>query len=202
MAATVPELAAGFFVAVAQMKVALAWLITCLTIVAWSPSSAALSARTTQGSPSTSLVATGSPSARGGRVHLTGYSDNDSSTSSVILVGAVGDFGSGTLNQKSGTFVLQLSHGSSFTLQFAGLESKFLAVLRRLSVNQSTCSAFAQVSGTAPIVSGTGTGSYVHRTGAFFLTLTLDEVFHHGACSERSPFAAQKIVVSGWGTIH
>jgi hypothetical protein len=41
----------------------------------------------------------------------------------------------------------------------------------------------------------------VHLTGAFSLTLTLDEVFHPGACSEVSPFAAQKIVTSGWGTI-
>jgi hypothetical protein len=147
------------------------------------------------------MVTTGSPSAHGERVHMTGYADNDSSTSSVILVGAVGDFGSGKLNQSTGHFDLQLSHGS-FTLQFADLDAKFLAVLRRLPVNQSTCSAFAQVSGTARIISGTGTGSYAHDTGAFSLTLTVDEVFHPGACSELSPFAAQKIVTSGWGTIH
>ena len=132
---------------------------------------------------------------------MTGYADNDSSTSSVILVGAVGDFGSGTLNQRTGKLVLQLSQGS-FTLHFGDLDSKFLAVLRRLHVNQSTCSAFAQVSGTAPIVSGTGTGLYARRTGAFSLTLTFDEVFHHGACNELSPFASQKIVISGWGTIN
>jgi hypothetical protein len=146
------------------------------------------------------FVRTASQSARGGRVHLTGYAESDSSTSSVVLVGAIGDFGSGRLNQSTGHFDLQLSHGS-FTLQFAHLDAKFLAVLRGLPVNQSTCSAFARVSGTAPIVSGTGTGAYAHLTGAFSLTLTLDEVFHPGACSELSPFAAQKIVTSGWGTI-
>jgi hypothetical protein len=183
------------------MKIGLAWLATCLAVVGCSTGSAAGAARTTPGSPRVSLVTTGSQSARGGRVYLTGYTDSDASTSSVILVGAVGDFGSGRLNQSSGHFDLTLSHGS-FTLQFAALDAKFLAVLRVLPVNQSTCSAFAQVSGTAPIVSGTGTGSYAHLTGAFSLTLTLDEVFRPSACSELSPFAAQKIVTSGWGTIH
>jgi hypothetical protein len=86
-------------------------------------------------------------------------------------------------------------------LQFADLDARFLEALRGLPVNQSTCSAFAQVSGAAPIVSGTGTGSYAHLTGAFSLTVTVDEVFHPGACSELSPFAAQKIVTSGWATI-
>jgi hypothetical protein len=182
------------------MKIALAWLISCLTIVAWSTCSAASSAPTTLKGHSIGLVTTGSPSARAVRVHLTAYTDNDSSTTSVILVGAVGDSGRGSLNQRTGQLVLHLSHGS-FTLRFAKLDAKFLAVLRRLAVNQSTCSAFAQVSSTAPIIAGTGTGSYAHLTGAFSLTLTLDEVFHHGACSEVSPFAAQKIVTSGWGTI-
>jgi hypothetical protein len=200
MAANVPKLAAGFFVAMMQVKMGLAWLAACLAVVGWSTGSAARSTRTTLGGPSIGLVTTGLPSARGGRVHLTGYADNDSSTSSVVLVGAVGDFGSGRLNQSTGHLDLQLSHGS-FTLQLAGLDAKFVAVLRRLAVHQSTCSAFAQVSDTAPIVSGTGTGSYAHLTGTFSLTLTLDEVFHPGACSELSPFAAQKIVTSGWGTI-
>jgi hypothetical protein len=133
-------------------------------------------------------------------VHLTDYTDSDSPTSSVILIGAIGDFGTGMLDQSTGHFDLQLSRGS-FTLQFADLDARFLAALRGLTVNQSTCSAFAQVSGTAPIVSGTSTGSYAHLTGAFSLTVTLDEVFHPGACSELSPFAAQKIVTSGWGAI-
>jgi hypothetical protein len=200
MATTLPELAAGFCVSLEQMKIALALLATCVTILGRSTGSPVHSARTTLGDTSIGLVTTGPPSARGGRVHLTGYTDNDSATSSVILTGAVGDFGSGTLNQRTGKFVLQLSRGS-FSIQFADLDAKFLAVLRRLPVNQSTCSASAQVSGTAPIVVGTGTGSYTQITGAFSLTLTLDEVFHGDACNELSPFTAQKIVTSGWGAI-
>jgi hypothetical protein len=182
------------------MKLGLAWLATCLAVVGCSTSCVSRSAHTTPAGPSVGLVTTGLQSAGSGRVHLTDYTDSDLPTSSVILIGAIGDFGSGRLDKSTGYFDLDLSHGS-LTLQFADLETRFLDVLRGLSVNQSTCSAFAQVSGVAPIVSGTGTGSYANLTGTFSLTLTLDEVFHPGACSEQSPFAAQKIVTSGWGTI-
>jgi hypothetical protein len=154
----------------------------------------------TPAGPSIGVGTTGMQSARGGRVHLTDYTDTDSPTSSVILVGAIGDFGRGRLDQSTGHFDMDLALGS-FTLQFADLDARFLEALRGLPVNQSTCSAFAQASGSAPIVLGTGTGSYAHLTGAFSLTLTVDEVFHPGACSELSPFAAQKIVTSGWGTV-
>lgn len=183
-----------------RRKLGLVWLATCLAVVGCSTGGAARSARAASGAPSLAFAMTGLQSAGGGRVHLTEYTDSDSPRSSVIVVGAIGDFGSGTLDQSTGQFDLRLSHGS-FTLQFADLDARFLAALRGLSVNQSTCSAFAQVPGIAPIVSGTGTGSYAHLTGAFSLTVTLDEVFHPGACSELSPFAAQKIVTSGWGDI-
>jgi hypothetical protein len=185
---------------VPQVKIGLAWLATCLAVVGCSTGGAARSARNTPARSSIGFVTTALQSAGGGRVHFTDYTDSDSPTSSVILTGAIGDFGSGRLNQTSGYFDMHLAHGS-LTLQFAGIDARFLAVLRGLHVNQSTCSAFAQVSGTAPIVSATGTGSYAHLTGAFSLTLTLDEVFHPGACSELSPFAAQKIVTSGWGRV-
>jgi hypothetical protein len=136
----------------------------------------------------------------GGRVHLTDETDRDAPTSGVILSGAIGDFGTGTLDQSTGRFVLRLSHGS-FTLQFAELDGKVVANLRGLSVNQSSCSAFAQVSAPAAIVSGAGTGSYAHLTGGFALTSTLDEVFHPGACAEQSPYASEEIITSGWGTV-
>jgi hypothetical protein len=182
------------------MKLGLAWLATGLAVVGCATSGAAHSAHTTPAAANLRIAATGMQSLGGGRVHLTDYTDSDSPTSSVILIGAIGDFGTARLDQNTGHFDLQLSHGS-FTLKFADLDARFLAALRGLSVNQSSCSAFAQVSGTAPIVSGTGIGSYAHLTGAFSLTVTLDEVFHPGTCSELDPFAAQKIVTSGWGTI-
>lgn len=186
------------------MKMAIAAIAACVAVVGCSTSSSGAAHSTPTVRPRTghSLVigATRAPSAAGDRVHLTDQTDSDSQTSSVILTGAIGDFGTGTLDQSTGRFVLQLSRGW-FTLQLAELDERFLAKLRGLLVNQSSCSAFAQVSGTAPIVSGTGTGSYAHLSGGFALTITLDEVFHPGACREHSPYASQEVITSGWGTV-
>jgi hypothetical protein len=186
------------------MKIAIAAAAACLAVVgcSTSASAAAHSAPTAPARDGRSLVvgATALPSAAGDRVHLTDETDSDSPTSSAILTGAIGDFGIGTLDQSTGQFVLHLSRGG-FTLQLAELDGRFVAKLRGLSVNQSSCSVFAQVSGTAPIVSGTGTGSYAHLTGGFTLTVTLDEVFHPGACREQSPYASQEIITSGWGAV-
>jgi hypothetical protein len=186
------------------MKTAIAAAAACLALVgcASSPSGPARSAPTapTRDGHSLAIGATRAASAPAGRVHLTDESDSDSPTSSVILSGAIGDFGTATLDQSTGRFVLHLSRGW-FILQLAELDGRFVAKLRGLSVNQSSCSAFAQVSGTAPIISGTGTGSYTHLTGEFALTVSLDEVFHPGACREQKPYASQEIITSGWGTI-
>jgi hypothetical protein len=185
------------------MKLAIAAAAACLAAVGCSAASgAAHSAPPASARDGHSLVIGAIPTPQaGGRVHLSDETDSDSPTSGVILSGAIGDFGTGTLDQSTGRFVVRLSRGS-FTLQFAELDAKFLANLRRLLVNQSSCSAFAQVSATASIVSGAGTGSYAHLTGGFALTATLDEVFHPGACAEQSPYASQETITSGWGTVH
>jgi hypothetical protein len=186
------------------MKIAIAAAAACLALVgcSTSPSRPAHSAPTPPARDGHSLVIgpTRGPSAAAGRVHLTDETESDSPASSVILSGAIGDFGTATLDQRTGRFVLQLSRGW-FTLQLAELNARFVAQLRGLSVNQSSCSAFAQASGTAPIVSGTGSGSYAHLTGGFALSVTLDEVFHAGACREENPYASQQIITSGWGTV-
>ena len=185
------------------MKRAIVAAVACLAVVGCSAgaSGAAHSAPPTPVRHGHSLVIGAPPTpSEGSRVHLTDETDSDSPTSSVILSGAIGDFGTGTLDQSTGQFVLRLSRGW-FTLQFAELDRRFVASLRGLSVNQSSCSAFAQVSATAPIVSGAGTGSYAHLTGGFVLNVTLDEVFHPGGCGEQSPYASQEIITSGWGTV-
>jgi hypothetical protein len=104
------------------MKIGLAWLATGLAVVGCSTGGAARSARTTPAGPGLGFVTTGLQSAGGGRVHLTGYTDSDSPTSSVILIGAIGDFGRGRLDQSTGHFDLYLSRGS-LTLQFADLDA-------------------------------------------------------------------------------
>jgi hypothetical protein len=186
------------------MKIAIATAAACLALVgcSTSPSGPARSAPAAPARDGHSLVigATRARAAAAGRVHLTDATDSDSPTSSVILSGAIGDSGTATLDQRTGRFVLHLSRGW-FTLQLSELDGRFVAKLRGLSVSKSSCSAFAQASGTAPIVAGTGTGSYAHLTGAFALTVTLDEVFHPGGCGEQNPYASQEIITSGWGTV-
>lgn len=109
------------------------------------------------------------------------------------MVRAIRDEGRGQLE-------LDLSHGT-FRLDVKELDGRFVALLDRLSVDQRSCSAQTTVSGRVPIVVGSGTGAYDKISGAFDLGLTLDEVYHPGACSETAPYLAQKIVMTGWGTV-
>jgi hypothetical protein len=147
-------------------------------------------------------------SAGGGTVHLTDYTDNDGPTSTVILAGAIGDFGTarsvnpdGSANaEHTGQLNLSLSHGS-FRLNIADLDRKFVGVLDNLAVNTTTCSSTVSVSGAVPVVPGSGTGSYKGISGTFNLTITLDEVYRRTACSETGAYLAQSIVTTGSGTV-
>jgi hypothetical protein len=144
----------------------------------------------------------------GGNVHLTAYTDNDGPTFPVILSGAVGDYGKaqsvnpdGSVNtEHNGQLNLMLTHGS-FRLGIAELDKKFVAVLAKLPVNPTTCSITASVSERVPVVAGSGTGLYKGISGAFTLTVTLDEVDKPAGCSASSPYLAQAIVITGPGTI-
>ena len=145
------------------------------------------------------------PSATGstgsGAVHLTDYTDNDGPTSTVVLAGAIGDFGKAhSAGAQRGRLDLTLAHGS-FELDFADLQKKFTGALGDLAVNPTTCSATASASGTVPIVAGSGTGSYRGIRGTFRLTVTLDEVYRPGACTETAAYLAQSIVTTGPGTV-
>lgn len=143
-----------------------------------------------------------------GNVHLTDYTDNDGPTATVILSGAVGDYGKarsvnpdGSVNaDHTGQLDLALSHGS-FRLDIAGLDKKFVAEVTKVAVNTRTCSATTSVTGPVPVVSGSGTGSYQGIHGSFTLTLTLDEVYQPAGCGEDTPYLAQFIVITGPGTV-
>jgi hypothetical protein len=145
-------------------------------------------------------VSVGVPVPGDGNVHLTDYTDSDSTTSSVILSGAVGDYGSAKRDDGDNQLELNLSRGT-LRLDTADLDRQFLARMRHLAVNQHSCSAEATASGRAPIVTGSGTGAYSAVRGTFELSMTLDEVYHPGACRETAPYLAQKIIVAGWGNI-
>jgi hypothetical protein len=143
-----------------------------------------------------------------GNTHLTAYTDNDGPTSTVILAGAVGDYGKaqsvnpdGSVNaDHSGQLELTLAHGT-FRLDIAGLDKRLVTGLAHVPVNPATCSATASVTGPVPVVAGSGSGSYQGIHGTFMLTVTLDEVYQPGGCSESSPYLAQAIVITGPGTV-
>ncbi|MFG2040039.1 hypothetical protein [Dactylosporangium sp. NPDC048998] len=147
--------------------------------------------------------------AAGGSVHLTDYTDNDGPTSTVILTGAVGDYGKaqsinpdGSVNPEHNSQLnLMLTHGS-FRLDIADLDKKFVTVLGKLAVNTTTCSGTASVSEPVPVVTGSGTGAYQGIRGTFNLTITLDEVYKPPACMENGgAYLSQSIVMTGTGTV-
>jgi hypothetical protein len=77
-----------------------------------------------------------------------------------------------------------LSQGS-FRLSIAALDSAFTHAVARWPYDRSTCSIHGTVSGTAPVVAGSGTGAYRGITGTFSLTVSLDEDYVKGpACDE------------------
>jgi hypothetical protein len=140
----------------------------------------------------------------GGKVHLTDYTDNDGPTTTVILAGAVGDYGKGQRVNADGSgpqlLDLMLTHGS-FRLDITDLDKKFLGVLANLAVNPVTCSNTASVSAPVPVVAGSGTGSYKGITGIFNLSITLDEVYQRDACTGSGAYLSQSIVITGPGTV-
>src|SRR5215470_13676899 len=95
---------------------------------------------------------------------------------------------------------LRLAHGS-FRLSIAALDKKFVTAAAHEPVYPKTCTDLIRVTGTSPIVAGSGTGAYKGIRGSFPVTLTLNEV-EAGPC-QPSPgaFRAQLITVAGSGTI-
>ena len=142
--------------------------------------------------------------------HITVWSVNsDGPSFRAILTGAVGDYGPGVTVYPDGAvdpdhtsdLKLNLSHGS-FRLSIAQLDSEFSHAVVRWPYDRATCSINGAVTGTAPIVAGSGTGAYRGISGAFTLTVSLDEVWDEGpACSETSPFQAQLITMAGTGSV-
>jgi hypothetical protein len=161
-------------------------------------------ATTSNAEATTSTMATTSA----GKTHLTAYTNDDGPSSTVVLSGAVGDYGKaqsvnpdGSVNNKHDSQLnLVLSRGS-FRLSIAGLDKKLVAAMARLRIDTTTCSGNASVSSPAPVIAGSGTGSYQGIGGTFMLTATLDEVYQPAGCSETSPYLAQVIVITGSGMV-
>ncbi len=129
-------------------------------------------------------------------------------TSAVILTGAIGDFGEAVSVHPNGTvdpdhsseLSLALRDGS-FRVSIADLDKKFVSAMRHFPSNASTCSGTVTVAAAAPIVAGSGTGSYRGISGNFNLTIKLAEVDAKANCSASSALLRESIVTAGSGTI-
>lgn len=146
--------------------------------------------------------------AAGGTVGFTDFTDNDGPKATVILTGAIGDFGQATSVHPDGTvdpehggqLGLTLRYGS-FRVNIGDLHQRFVKAMRHFPSNVSTCSGTVTVAGAVPIVTGSGTGSYRGISGGFHLTLTLAEVDARANCNASSAFLRQSVVTAGSGTV-
>ena len=144
-----------------------------------------------------------------GTTHIMAYSINsDGPHFQAIVTGAVGDYGPGVTVHPNGTvdpghtseLKLELTHGS-FRLSIAALDKAVIRAYQHWPHNQATCSGSITVSAPAPVVAGSGTGSYRGISGAFTMTATIDEVDVKPVCNGTSKFLSQLILLDGTGTV-
>jgi hypothetical protein len=136
---------------------------------------------------------------------LTAISDGPHFT--VILTGAVGDYGPAVAVYANGKIdpehnselKLKLKHGS-LRLNIAKLDKEIVSAASR-GRTTPTCSYHLNVTAPAPVVPGSGTGSYVGISGKFDLTTSIDEVDVRPCPGGTSKFVAQLIVFEGSGAV-
>lgn len=146
--------------------------------------------------------------ASGGHVFFTSYQNDDLPGATVVLTGAIGDFGAGVSVLPNGTidpehssqFKLALTQGS-FRIVIGPLHVKLLNALDHASYNLKTCSGHVAVTGAAPVVAGSGTGAYKRIRGNFKLTFTVNEVDAKPGCHPFSGLLAQSVFITGSGTV-
>src|SRR5262249_60943736 len=133
----------------------------------------------------------GSPAARGGttapesggHVFFTAYANDDLPGATVVLSGAIGDFGEGVSVLRNGTvdpehtseFNLALTQGS-FRIVIGPLHQKLENALAHAPYNLRTCSGHVSVTGAASVVAGSGAGAAKRISGTATPTITGKEV--------------------------
>jgi hypothetical protein len=146
-----------------------------------------------------------------GRVFFTAYQNDDLPGATVVLSGAIGDFGAAVSVLRNGKvdpehssqLRLALTQGS-FRLVIGPLHAKFVNALSHASYSLRTCSGHVAVTGAAPVVAGSGTGAYKGISGSFTLTITGNEVDAKPGCqpfSGSTPLLAQSIIITGSGSV-
>ncbi len=149
-----------------------------------------------------------SPRASRARVNVIAYSINsDGPRFQAIVSGAVGDYGSavtvdanGKADPEHGTELLLNLASGSFRLSIGSLEKEFVQAASQEPIYPRTCSTYLRVTAAAPIVPGSGTGTYRGIRGSFTITATANEV-HVTPCDHSLKFLRQIIILASPGTV-
>ena len=154
-------------------------------------------------------AAASAPAAAGGTANIMIYGVNtDGAYWHAIVSGVIGDYGPAVSIHPNGTIdpahnsemELRLTHGS-FRLSIAALDKAFVKATTHEPIYPKTCTDLISVTGTTPIVAGSGTGAYRGISGSFPVTITLNEVEASPCRPSPGAFRAQLITVAGSGTI-
>jgi len=156
-----------------------------------------------------STAGTRAAAAAGGTANIVIYGVNtDGAYWHAIVSGVIGDYGPAVSIYPDGKIdpahdsqmVLRLT-GGSFRLSIAALIKAFVTAAAHEPIYPNTCTDLVSVTGTTPIVAGSGTGAYHGIRGRFPVTLTLNEVEAKPCRPTPGAFRAQLITVAGSGTI-
>ena len=161
-------------------------------------------------SPTTKAQASArAAAAPGGTANIMIYGVNtDGAYWHAIVAGVIGDYGPAVSIYPDGQvdpahnseLDLRLTHGS-FRLSIGALIKAFVKAAAHEPVYPKTCTDLISVTGTTPIVAGSGTGAYHRIRGSFPVILTLNEVEARPCQPSPGGFRAQLITVTGSGTI-
>jgi hypothetical protein len=180
-------------------------LAACGVLLTGGCVSAATKSPATTRAPAAARVA----ATAGGKANIMIYGVNtDGAYWHAIVSGVIGDYGAAISVYPDGKIdpmhnsemKLRLTHGS-FRLGIAAIDKAFVKATIHEPIYPKTCTDLISVTGTAPIVAGSGTGAYRGIRGGFRVALTLNEVEARPCQPSPGAFRAQLITVAGSGTV-
>ena len=187
------------------------WLVPVLTLAACGVllTGGCVSAATKAPAATTAPAVARAAAATDGKANIMIYGVNtDGAYWHAIVSGVIGGYGPAVSIYPNGQvdpahnseMELRLTDGS-FRLSIAALDKTFVTATSHEPIYPKTCTDLVSVTGTTPIVAGSGTGAYKGIRGSFPVALTLNEVEATPCQPTPGGFRAQLITVAGSGTI-
>ena len=187
------------------------WLVPVLTLAACGVllTGGCVSAATKAPAATTAPAVARAAAATDGKANIMIYGVNtDGAYWHAIVSGVIGGYGPAVSIYPNGQvdpahnseMELRLTDGS-FRLSIAALDKTFVAATSHEPIYPKTCTDLVSVTGTTPIVAGSGTGAYRGIRGSFPVALTLNEVEATPCQPTPGGFRAQLITVAGSGTV-